>query len=664
VAQRGPEEPTDPVALERILSPAAPTPPPRNNLYDDLLGEEPSEVKPLPLKPDTETLRKQILSEYLALSTRNHYQVLGVPPDAGFEQIAAAHAAQLERFRLERFSDAELGADYAHIKQLHQAFTRAFDTIGTPELRSEYDRNLAAHRPPSRAPIDAELLAKQADALLRTGDAARARAKLAEAVAAAPDEASYHARLGWASFLAAGGSATRAPKEALNDAWPSLEQALALDGDDADAHQFAGRIAAAAGDDDRAVPHLGRALDAQPTHVEALAALEAACARKGTWRLLERRYRTIIHRLGNGRDPLRVSLWGRLAELYATRLDDPESARVSYEVLAKLGGAAPPRPPTATPTPPTPPAPPAPPTPPAPPGARFREQLAAERWDAAFIAASVAGNDAEAAEFHRRYRPRFLQRAAPIDPAQLLSLRHPDDDASLGRVLALVCAAQPPTFGLGDLGVSDGDQLAPEVLPTPFARVAAYAAGVLGVEPPPVYRRGDFGAEVSIGGTQPPVLMAGPQALALSDRAALAFRLGRALSSLLPQRCAAATLPARQLKESLLAALLLVSPKIRVEDPDGNAARLRDKLTAGTPQLARELQPLVEKLLKNGTLNLSRFTRGLTRTADRIGLLLCGDPSVALRLIQDADAAAELTSWALSDEHLALRDQLGLSVAV
>ena len=136
VPQRGPEEATDPVALERIVQPAAPVTPPGNNLYDDLLGEEPSEVKPIPLKLDAETLRKQILAEFLALPTRNH-QVLGVQPDASFEQIAEAHAAQLERFRLERFSDVELGADYAHIKELHLAFGRAFDTVGTPELRAD-----------------------------------------------------------------------------------------------------------------------------------------------------------------------------------------------------------------------------------------------------------------------------------------------------------------------------------------------------------------------------------------------------------------------------------------------------------------------------------------------------------------------------------------------
>ena len=133
------------------------------------------------------------------------------------------------------------------------------------------------------------------------------------------------------------------------------------------------------------------------------------------------------------------------------------------------------------------------------------------------------------------------------------------------------------------------------------------------VEPPLIYRRGDFGAEVSVGGTQPPVLLSGPQALALSDRAALAFRLGRALQfAACPSVVPPCTLPARQLKESLLAALLLVSPNLRVEDPDGNAARLREKLAAGAPHLARELTPLVEKLLKSGTLNLSRFTRGLS----------------------------------------------------
>src|SRR5439155_5787144 len=159
---------------------------------------------------------------------------------------------------------------------------RAYDTL--TQRRVEYDRSL--HKEPSRTPIDAELLGKEAEALLLAGEAARARVKLEEAVAAAPDQPHYHALYGWASFLEAFSDDPRKAKEAAGRAWAELEQALSLDPDDPDAHEYAGRIAAAAGDDERAIQHLERALDAQPTRAQALESLEAAYTRKSAWKLL------------------------------------------------------------------------------------------------------------------------------------------------------------------------------------------------------------------------------------------------------------------------------------------------------------------------------------------------------------------------------------------
>ncbi len=697
VAKLSANEATDPVALERISRPAAivppPPPPPQKNHYDDLFTEEPSEVKsprPQP-KADAEALRKEILAEYLPLATRTHYPVLGVSPSANGEQIAAAHAGLLQRFRLERFTDAELGADYAHVEALHQSFARAIETLGSLKLRAEYDRSLAARKQPSAAPIDAELCASQAATLLASGNAAGARAKLEAAVASAPDEAHYRAQLAWASFLAAGGAEPKSAASAARIAQPHLDQALAIDADSADALDFAGRIAAAAGDDERAIAHLERALDAQPQRVEALTALETIYTGRDAWELLERRYRKLIHRLGEGRDPLRVSLWTRLAELYQLRLGDSGSAKVAYDVLAKLTGSrpqptptvAPPTPTVAPPTPtvapPTPAvAPPtpavAPPTPAVAPlaptrpaEAQFADHFAAERWDAVLVAASACPpTDAAAAEFYRRYRPRFLQRAAPLGPAQLAAVRHPDDDADLGQLLTQVFAVEPPPFTLADLRVTPADLISPT---GPFARVLAHTAALFGITPPAIYRRADLGSDATVGALRPPILIVGPQLLALTDPFALAFRLGRALSLSPPGRAVASSLPSRQLKELLLAALTLVTPQLKVEDADGAIAKKREQLAATAPQLAREIAPLVDKLRKSpqGALNLTRFSRGLSRTADRTGLTACNDPAVALRLVAASGAAGaveELTAWALSEPYLLLRDQLGLSVAV
>lgn len=737
--QRAPARAADPASLERILAKPEPqaAPAPARSLYDELFGDEISEVKAMPgppgveededevsgvmqlptgesaqhaaamviavepaPDPQAERLRKEVLNEYLAVHGKDYYQVLGLARDAAPEDVAEAYARQGKRFRLERFTGVDLGRDYARLEELHQIFRQAFETLSSPAKREQYDRVLDARERPSRASVNADLLAQEALALLGRGDAVAARTKLIDAVAAAPDTADYHALLGWAVFLADGGAQKDAPaaqlKKAAAQAWLHLDQAFAIDADSIDAHDYAGRIAAAAGDDARAVRHLERVLDADPTRADALAALEAALGRRGDFRRLERQYRKLIHRLGDKHDPDRaLRLWWRLAELYRTRLGDRQSARVAYEIAAKLAPDDP-RPrealarlhaedPSAWPQ--------AAealreswrlaPDEPRPGLQLFELHVGGGRWDAALQAAlalDARGLDVErhpelrelareAEAFARRYRPRFLQRAATPLPAKVLdAIRHPDEDRDLEQLFARVFAAWQPPLQLGDLGVTAADQVAAAALPEPFGRVLAYVGQALAVAPPPVYRCADFGADAHVGALAQPVLLAGPQALSASDKLQLAFRLGRALTFLKPGRAVAAALPARQLKAALIAALTLVQPSLKIDDEEGHVASLRGQL-AHAQGLARELGPIVERILKSAqsTLNLTRYARGLSRTADRVGLLLCGDVAVATRIAADSmvpGASEDLLDFALSPEYLAARDAIGLSVAV
>ena len=57
----------------------------------------------------------------------------------------------------------------------------------------------------------------------------------------------------------------------------------------------------------------------------------------------------------------------------------------------------------------------------------------------------------------------------------------------------------------------------------------------------------------------------------------------------------------------------------------------------------------------------------LRGTADRVGLLLCGDPPVALRAAADlgsGETTADLLDFCVSPEHLRARRAIGLSVDV
>ncbi|MCA1663279.1 MAG: hypothetical protein LC659_03255, partial [Myxococcales bacterium] len=605
---------SDPIALERlpVASVAVDAIPKRDeSLYDKLFGDEtgpvslpaldgvgspfdedetsgvmqmPSTAAPQPPAADAarrkrlpdaavEELRKEVLHEYLGIQGKDYYQVLRLGRGAAAEEIAAAYDAIAKQFRLERFAEVDLGPDYARLEEIDGMLRAAYETLSSRELKRAYDAELERRQRPSKAPLDAELLAQDAIEKLQAGDAEGATDLLERAVAAAPDQADYHALLAWAVFQNEGAKAAAAPA-----AWRHLHAAFEIDAHHTSAHEYAGRISVAAGDDGRAIDHLTRVLDADPSRAEALSALEAACSRRGEHQRLERQYRKLIHRLGDAHDPGRaLGLWWRLAELYRTRLGDCASAKVAYEIATKL----------------------------APDDPRPREALAllhvedptmwreaaqalrdswrlrpddgesgralyklhasGERWDATYaVAAALAVrgvDDPDAAQFFHRHRRRFLARAHhPLDSgvATLAErVRHPDDDRDLSELFARLFAVWQPPVGRELLGVGPGDRVDGAQLPAPFARLLAYCAGELGVAVPAVYRRGDFGDEAHVGPARPPVLLAGAQSLALADTTALAFRLGRALTYLLPGRAVAGALPSRQLKQTVLAAMTL-----------------------------------------------------------------------------------------------------------
>src|SRR5262249_7795538 len=178
-------------------------------------------------------------------------------------------------------------------------------------------------------PYEAELLFRQGEERLAAGDPEEAAALLERAVAGRPGHAEYHALLGWARLRAGG-------PEARTLAAADIAHALAMEPELAAGHEYAGRLALAGGDRERALDHLAHALEGEPGREGALAAYEEACAQAGDWRRLERQYRKLIHRVAERDQELALKLWWRLGDCYRDRLGDRDSARVAYEVAAKL----------------------------------------------------------------------------------------------------------------------------------------------------------------------------------------------------------------------------------------------------------------------------------------------------------------------------------------
>jgi len=704
------------------------------DLYEQLFGDDISEVRardslnttdthdaidPASLPsatsdPQTEALRREVLARYLAVQGKGPHEVLGLPVDASREDIESAYELHRSRFRLERFAGVDLGRDYARLEELNQLVKVAYEAL-TSSAAAGLVAQARSREAAREASMSADLLAQEGLQLIRRGAYAEAGAVLVRAVEAAPEQADYHAQLAWATFLAMGGATSGVPIEKLRAAAsaanPHLSRAFAIDPDCLEAHDRASRIALAVGDDDAAIVHLEEVLDRSPPSrtaressarlTEALTAFEGACERRGDLRRIERQYRRLIHRAPRGSADART-LWWRLAELYRARLHDAASARVAFEVLLRLtpddqqviealarldgegkqvdgwrvaeelrnawraqphDGAL---------------------------GLRlYQHHVADQRWDAAFCVAAALTcrgiSDEDAASLFRRHRPRFLVRTqAAVAPllASIDGLRHSDENLPLGQLLAEVFTIVPPP---PPPLPADAAQVAAGQLPEPFARVLEYVCAQLGVPVPTVLtsrdRRRPDGWELSIAFADRPLLVASPEALAEHDRVALAFRVGRLCTSLLPGRAETLAADRRVLRAAVYGAMTLCRPDLAAPDQDGSVAAVRARLGA-IAGLAERLRGPVERLLveTQGQLSLSRHVRGLLRTADRIGLLFCADPLVAVSLVREAAARAtaelpaqgapppqpdeELIDFTISRVHATARDTLGLSVAV
>jgi hypothetical protein len=67
-------------------------------------------------------------------------------------------------------------------------------------------------------------------------------------------------------------------------------------------------------------------------------------------------------------------------------------------------------------------------------------------------------------------------------------------------------------------------------------------------------------------------------------------------------------------------------------------------------------------LSRGGGLNLSLWARALSRTADRAGMLLCGDiPAAFVGAKEAGELDRDLVEFAYSPAHVKLRSQLGLA---
>jgi CheY-like chemotaxis protein/tetratricopeptide (TPR) repeat protein len=622
--------------------------------------------------PEAETLRERLLGEYLRIQGKDAYAVLELPRDAGPAAVETSFAAHMAELALETYEPYDIGPDHAKLEEVHAVYRRALEILTSPERRAAYDRELGVR--PRASSVDgermgAELAFRAGERRMTSGNFAGAVEHLQLALDSAPDVADYHAALGWALFRAGGDKA--------RDAAVHLAQALAMDPDHGAAHEHLGQVLLAEGSPERAAEHLEKALDCQPPRLEALAPLEELRLALGEPRQLERRYRALLRRARPGETQLALRLWRGLARVYLV-LGERDAARTAFQCAHRLAPEEPTfldaladlapahreraellaarwrlEPDALKPA-----------------QALFAAELAAGRPDGAFLVASAMAarglSVPEAEAVHRRHRARFLVRAMrPLDEELVARVRHPDDDPEIGGVFALL---EPAAQSFAPLEPADLELTAAHLVaepPADFARVLEYVAHVLGVARPRVARREDFGAEAHLGALREPVLLAGPDLLASKDRLELAFRLARALSFLPPGRAFVGSRPARKAKQLFVAAVALGGAPVAIGDDDREAGRAIAALPADVRERAARQAAAIAT--SRATLNFSSYARALARSADRMGLVVCGDVIVATSVVRAQGgeaAAADLLDFAVSNAHQDVRVSVGLSVDV
>jgi tetratricopeptide (TPR) repeat protein len=250
--------------------------------------------------------RKQMIVEHQRAKGADHYAVLMVNRRATAQEIDTASGirANLLEHQEGILTDPR---DRAKIGELRELYAAARSVLLDDRKRAAYDRELAGGElvqvPPA---IDTELNFRVAEELIGKRQWSQAINMIRTVISRSPGEADYHAALGWAEWNAG----ERAP-EAADRARPHLNAALEINPDHAAAHDYKGQIdAALRSDDAEALFHLERALDLDPSRIEAVQAVETLLFARGELRRYERLLKRLLFRLRGRGTTAEAKAWG------------------------------------------------------------------------------------------------------------------------------------------------------------------------------------------------------------------------------------------------------------------------------------------------------------------------------------------------------------------
>ena len=436
-------------------------------------------------------------------------------------------------------------------------------------------------------------------------------------------------------------------------------------------------------DPEAAIACFQQALDLDSSQIESFGDCEELIEASADWRALEQHHRRMLARLGReGKPNVRAALWRNLAELYRTRLDDPDRALLAAEAVCdllpdsrdsfllaeeiavgrddldparirklhrRLLALEPGRVRSVR--------------------ALRRVELRAGRVDAAWLLCQrlADAGDIDAGEesyLENLRRPGLPQAARPLtDELWFRYVVHPDARTNVAHLLSLAVPAlldlyanDPKHFGAKRKHWIDPGG------PLLLSRLLSELSRALGMPEPPAAYTAKRQQGLSVAAASPPIVLVGPDMLSGRAHRDLAFELARTLALFRPDFLPTVYVPEETLPWLVRCLVGRYSPDLAVTRDrtveQVERALERDLDARGQAELKSVALRIVE--VGEAALDTGAYVSGVRSSCDRVGLLFSEDLTAAVESIPE-ERREDLRAWAISEEYVAVRDALGLA---
>jgi golgin subfamily B member 1 len=462
---------------------------------------------------------------------------------------------------------------------------------------------------------------------------------------------------------------------------------------------------------ERAVEVYNLVLDEDMNDERTFGRIERILTAQSAWRELARNYRRMIKRLGNTPPPEKreqlVGIWRKLGDVCRKRLHERDAAVAAYEACAQLD----------------------------PDDMRYREVLAdmyemmgAPKLNEAVktrevlldatsefddmakhirglarmygkhqmydrlhctSAALMAMGQAipqEQAFYERTAAPDIVLSRIPVAEAMWQRfISSPRQEWCISHVLSVVSAgvAMARARDAVALGLNPAQKVDLANDRSSVGQMIAHACRLLSVAVPPVYVAPDAPGQLELrivleGQQVVPSFLLGRDLLTERSEKDLAFFLARRLVRLRADQflLSPEAVPSLdELRVIIAAAVKVVHPEFDLPGTDPNGVRQYAAFLQKTVQpltLASAGSAIEQIVADPSRVNLQAWAVGANQSADRAGLLFCGDAMAAVReILRSSDgqgdpeaAVKDLVRWSVSADYMDLREQLGLTAEV